>query len=258
MRAAKQAGRAARGRRGAARPRAARVRRLPGARSVRSVWTARPRRSPATRCAAARGRQVRDCSPAAAPRNSLRPSTARGCRTVRDRQELPPPPTALTSDRRRRRGRGAADYGLRSRAACRCDQRQQRRLDDWARERGRERERGRGGGRVGQAVGNGRRDCHWAAGRCDQRQLICDRLRGPGAARNAPPSPLARAAAAVTAGLPAAKPRARLLSSELEMQAEILSHRRYTVITERYCMTHSDTGHQNSTVKSCCDSRSSV
>ena len=36
-----------------------------------------------------------------------------------------------------------------------------------------------------------------------------------------------------------------LLSNKLEIQAEILNHRRYTVITERYCMTHSDTGHRN-------------
>ena len=41
-----------------------------------------------------------------------------------------------------------------------------------------------------------------------------------------------------------------LLSSKLEIQAEILNHRRYTDITERYCMTHSDTGQQNLTVKS--------
>ena len=39
-----------------------------------------------------------------------------------------------------------------------------------------------------------------------------------------------------------------VLSNKLEIQAEILNHRRYTVITERYCMTHSDTGHQNLTV----------
>ena len=32
-----------------------------------------------------------------------------------------------------------------------------------------------------------------------------------------------------------------LLGNKLEIQAEILNHRRYTVITERYCMTHSDT-----------------
>ena len=48
-------------------------------------------------------------------------------------------------------------------------------------------------------------------------------------------------------------PRCSLLSNKLEIQAEILNHRRYTVITERYCMTHSDTGHQNLTVKSICD-----
>ena len=41
-----------------------------------------------------------------------------------------------------------------------------------------------------------------------------------------------------------------MLSNKLEIQAEILNHRRYTVITERYCMTHSDTGHRNLTVKS--------
>ena len=32
-----------------------------------------------------------------------------------------------------------------------------------------------------------------------------------------------------------------MLSNKLEIQAEILNHRRYTVITERYCMTHGDT-----------------
>ena len=41
-----------------------------------------------------------------------------------------------------------------------------------------------------------------------------------------------------------------MLSSKLEMQVEILNHMRYADITERYCMTHSDTGHQNLTVKS--------
>ena len=44
--------------------------------------------------------------------------------------------------------------------------------------------------------------------------------------------------------------RSMLLSSKLEIQMEILNHRRYTDITERYCMTHSDTEHQNSTVRS--------
>ena len=48
----------------------------------------------------------------------------------------------------------------------------------------------------------------------------------------------------------AAAPPPPLLSSKLEMQAEILNHGRYTDITERYCMTHSDTGHRNSTAKS--------
>ena len=42
----------------------------------------------------------------------------------------------------------------------------------------------------------------------------------------------------------------QVLSNTLEIQAEILNHRRYTVITERYCMTHSDTGPQNLTAKS--------
>ena len=42
-------------------------------------------------------------------------------------------------------------------------------------------------------------------------------------------------------------------SYKLEIQAEILNRRRYKVITERYCMTHSDTGHQDLTVKSLCD-----
>ena len=42
----------------------------------------------------------------------------------------------------------------------------------------------------------------------------------------------------------------KVLRNKLEIQAEILNHRRYTVITERYCMTHSDTGHQDLTVKS--------
>ena len=46
---------------------------------------------------------------------------------------------------------------------------------------------------------------------------------------------------------------ASLSSSTLEIQAEILNHRRYTEITERYCMTHSDTRHRNSTVNSLCD-----
>ena len=32
-----------------------------------------------------------------------------------------------------------------------------------------------------------------------------------------------------------------VFSNKLEVQAEILNHRRYTVITERYCMTHGDT-----------------
>ena len=41
-----------------------------------------------------------------------------------------------------------------------------------------------------------------------------------------------------------------VLSDKLEIQAEILNDRRYIDITERYCMTHSDTGHQSLTVKS--------
>ena len=44
--------------------------------------------------------------------------------------------------------------------------------------------------------------------------------------------------------------RPPLLSSKLEIQVEVLNHGRYTDFTERYCMTHSNTGHQNLTVKS--------
>ena len=58
-----------------------------------------------------------------------------------------------------------------------------------------------------------------------------------------------RAAAPPRAGV-AAGPRGPVLSSKLEIQAEILNHWRYTAINERYCMTHGDTGHENLTVKS--------
>ena len=77
--------------------------------------------------------------------------------------------------------------------------------------------------------------------------------RGP-ATRKLTDTDRSVAAALRLSGLPACA-TARLLSNQLEIQAEILNHRRYTVtvaavITERYCMTHSDTGHRNLTVKS--------
>ena len=43
-----------------------------------------------------------------------------------------------------------------------------------------------------------------------------------------------------------------VLSSKLEI-LEILNQRRYKVITESYCMTNSDTGHQNFDGKDLCD-----
>ena len=70
-----------------------------------------------------------------------------------------------------------------------------------------------------------------------------------------PDRPPARARAVIRPRKPGQLSRAGtgLLSSELEIQAEILNHGRYTDITERYCMTPSDTGHRNLTVKSLCD-----
>ena len=70
--------------------------------------------------------------------------------------------------------------------------------------------------------------------------------------KGAPPSVQAPAEAMVAMSHSSPGPN-RVLSNKLDIhwQAEILNHRRYTqVITERYCMTHSDTGHRNLTVKS--------